>query len=191
MGRPTSFGRKHVPGDLGPGYDYDVCNTEVLLTRLAVEDRYLVLPDGVRYRALVLPESQTMTVEVARKLRELARAGATIIGPKPARDPGLKNYPQCDRLNCARSRRNCGVIAPERIFGKPPSLVRGRVVWGKAVREILLRRWHPARLSISGGHRLTGLHSSRHERRGIVFCRQSQQPAGPGGLHVPNRGSGA
>ena len=29
-----------------PGYDYDVCDSEILLTRLAVRDRRIVLPDG-------------------------------------------------------------------------------------------------------------------------------------------------
>jgi hypothetical protein len=134
-GAPNIVRQKHVPGDLGPGYDYDVCNTEVLLTRLAVEDRYLVLPDGVRYRALVLSESQTMTVEVARKLRELARAGATIIGPKPARDPGLKNYPQCDRELRAIAAELWGDCDGKKI--QEAATGRGRMVWGKSVREIL------------------------------------------------------
>ncbi|MCC6821921.1 MAG: glycosyl transferase family 2, partial [Verrucomicrobia subdivision 3 bacterium] len=135
-GSPNIVRQKHVPDDLGPGYDYDVCNTQVLLTRLAVEDRYLVLPDGVRYRALVLPESQTMTVEVARKLRELVRAGVTIIGPKPARDPGLKNYPQCDRELRAIAAELWGDCDGKKI--QEAAVVRGRMVWGKSVREILL-----------------------------------------------------
>lgn len=135
-GAPNIVRQKHVPDDLGPGYDYDVCNTEVLLTRLAVEDRYLVLPDGVRYRALVLPESQTMTVEVARKLRELARAGATIIGPKPVRAPGLKNYPQCDRELRAIAAELWGDCDGKRI--QETTVGRGRMVWGKSVWEILL-----------------------------------------------------
>ena len=134
-GAPNIVRQKHVPDDLGPGYDYDVCNTEVLLTRLAVEDRYLVLPDGVRYRALVLPESQTMTVEVARKLRELARAGATIIGPKPVRAPGLKNYPQCDRELRAIAAELWGDCDGKKI--QEAATGRGRMVWGKSVREIL------------------------------------------------------
>ena len=37
---------------------------EIILTRLAVKDGRIVLPDGMSYRLLVLPESATMPVEV-------------------------------------------------------------------------------------------------------------------------------
>jgi hypothetical protein len=48
------------------------------------------------YSVLVLPKTTKMTAPVAQKLRELVQAGATVIGPKPLSDPGLKNHPQCD-----------------------------------------------------------------------------------------------
>jgi hypothetical protein len=50
----------------------------------------------MNYRVLVLPDSRRMPVEVLKKIRDLVKAGATIIGPKPDKDPGLKNYPACD-----------------------------------------------------------------------------------------------
>jgi len=124
-GAPNLVKPKHVPADLGPGYDYDVCNTEVLLTRLSVRDRRIVLPDGMSYHALVLPERTAMTVEVARKIRELVKAGATVVGPRPQHDPGLKDYPQCDEE--VRS------IADELWGGSGP----GQVIWGKSVRDVL------------------------------------------------------
>lgn len=77
-----------------------------------------------------------MTVEVARELRELVRAGATIIGPKPARDPGLKNYPQCDRELRAIAAELWGDCDGTKI--QEAATGRGRMVWGKSVREILL-----------------------------------------------------
>jgi hypothetical protein len=80
------------------GYDYDICTPEVLLTRMSVERGRLVLPDGMSYRVLVLPDTTRMTPELLRKVRELAAAGATIIGPtRPAKAPGLSNYPNCDQ----------------------------------------------------------------------------------------------
>ena len=47
---------------------------------------------------LVLPEVQTMTPELLRKIKELVEAGATVIGPKvpPTKSPSLSGYPQCD-----------------------------------------------------------------------------------------------
>src|SRR5262249_57369317 len=53
------------------GYDYDCVNTDVLLNRMSVDaDGKIVLPDGMSYRALVLPESDRMTPRVLRKIKE-------------------------------------------------------------------------------------------------------------------------
>jgi hypothetical protein len=93
---PNIVEPKHTPAGLGAGYDYDVCNTDVLLNRLAARDGRLVLPDGMSYRVLVLPDTDRMPLEVARKIRDLVKAGATVTGPRPAQTPGLSGYPQCD-----------------------------------------------------------------------------------------------
>ena len=37
-----------------------------------------------------------MSVEVIKKIGQLVRDGATVVGPKPEKAAGLKNYPQCD-----------------------------------------------------------------------------------------------
>jgi hypothetical protein len=134
-GAPNLVEPKHVDPSLGAGYDYDVCNAEVLLTRMAVRDGRIVLPDGMSYRLLVLPERNAMPLEVLQKLRDLVAAGATVVGPKPERDAGLKNYPECDR----QVRRladmlwgDCnGKTVTEHRFGK------GRIIWGKTLRAVL------------------------------------------------------
>ena len=41
-----------------PGYDFDICSPDVLFSRMAVRDGRIVLPDGMSYRLLVLPESK-------------------------------------------------------------------------------------------------------------------------------------
>jgi hypothetical protein len=79
------------------GYDYDVCTAEALLTRMTVKDGRLVLPDGMSYRVLVLPETARMTPTLLRKVKELVAAGATVVGPvRPAGSPSLAGYPKCD-----------------------------------------------------------------------------------------------
>ncbi len=73
------------------GYNFDGCTPEVVLTRLSVKDGRLVLPDGMSYRVLVLPKVETMTPRLLRKIKELADAGATVIGDAkpPVNSPSL------------------------------------------------------------------------------------------------------
>jgi len=125
---PNIVPAKHVDPGLGKGYDYDVCNEEVLLTRLEVKDGRLVLPDGMSYRVLVLPETEKMPVRVAEKIAQLVKAGATIIGPRPKQEPGLKGYPQNDDA--------VNRISSE-IWGEPGKITPGKVVTGKTPREVL------------------------------------------------------
>jgi hypothetical protein len=105
------------------GYDYDDCTPEVLLTRMSVRDGRLVLPDGMSYRVLVLPDTTRMTPALLRKVEELAAAGATIIGStKPTKAPGLSDFPRCDE-EVAR--------LAEELWGQ------GKVVTGKTAEQVL------------------------------------------------------
>ena len=117
------------------GYDCDTVNGEVLGTRLSVRDGRLALPDGMTYRLLVLPQRETMTPQVLRKIVDLVEAGATVVGPKPSRSPSLQGHPECDREVHTLADRvwgDCdGTSVRERSFGK------GRVVWGKTIEEVL------------------------------------------------------
>jgi hypothetical protein len=151
---------KYLVPSLGAGYDCDYTNPDVLLNRMSVSNGRIVLPDGMSYRLLVLQNctspsqeicdrvgsyqrltisstpSTEMSVEVIRKLRELILAGATVVGPPPAKAAGLKNYPDCDRQLKEIAGEIWGdldgTLRTERRLGK------GRIIWGKAPREILL-----------------------------------------------------
>ena len=82
---------------LPAGLDYDLINGEALLVRASVRDGRLVLPDGVAYRLLVLPEQTLLTPAVAARLRDLVVAGLTVAGPRPASTPTLSDHPRCDQ----------------------------------------------------------------------------------------------
>ena len=112
-----------------PGYDFDGCPPEVVLTRMKVKDGRLTLPDGMSYRMLVLPQVETMTPKLLRRIRELVQDGATIVGSPPVKSPSLENYPECDEEVKALAKEVWGgseapVAVTERRFGK------GRVIWG-------------------------------------------------------------
>lgn len=70
------------------GYDHDNC-TEATLFKLIVNDGRLVLPDGMSYRILVLPEKALMTLEALEQIARLIKAGATVVGPQPIGMAGL------------------------------------------------------------------------------------------------------
>jgi hypothetical protein len=77
---------------LGNGYDFDVINSDVILNRMTVKEGRLVLPDGMSYAMMLLPDQVHMPLEVLKKIGELVKAGATVVGPRPATVPGLKDW---------------------------------------------------------------------------------------------------
>ena len=82
------------PADvLPPGYDYDLAAREALKA-LRVENGTLVSPAGMRYRVLVLPAADTMSLDLLRTVERLVKAGACVVGPvRPSRVPGLAGGP--------------------------------------------------------------------------------------------------
>ncbi len=115
------------PAKIRPGYDYDVVTEEVILTRMTVRDGRLVLPDGMSYRVLVLPDLGTLSSAVLRKLKELVTAGATVIGERPTSSGTLTDFPVVD----ADFQR----LAAE--LWSPASSFKGRVISGKTARDVL------------------------------------------------------
>ncbi|MEN8202743.1 MAG: glycosyl hydrolase [Bacteroidota bacterium] len=94
---PNFVPAKKVLPDLGFGYDYDVCNSDILLNKLEVQEGKLVLPHGQSYEILSLPAETYMQPEILEKIEILAEAGARVIGPKPNRSNGLHNWEQRDQ----------------------------------------------------------------------------------------------
>ena len=114
------------------GFNFDGCAPEVVLERMSVQDGRIVLPDGMSYRVLVLPEVETMTPALLRKVKALIEAGATVIGAPPRKSPGLSGYPECDREVQELGRAIWGEGAsPAVLTGRP--LGKGRVLRGGEV----------------------------------------------------------
>jgi hypothetical protein len=118
------------------GWDFDYLNADALLTRVSVgAGGRLVLPDGVSYRVLVLPETDRMTLPVARKVRDLVLGGATVVGPRPTRTPGLSGGADAERelraIADALWADLDGVSRVRRAAGA------GTVVWGQPLADVL------------------------------------------------------
>ena len=77
------------------GYDFDEISAHALLVRADVKNGRLVLPDGMSYRYLVIPDgtAEGMSPQVLDKIRALIEGGVTVVGQRPKRSLGLVNYP--------------------------------------------------------------------------------------------------
>ena len=128
---------------LGKGYAYDLVNTEVLLERTSVQDGDLVLPDGMRYRVLVVDlEDETVPPRAMRRIVELAEAGATIVlgQRRPTRAPGLRDYPTCDEEVVRLAKRLWG---PEGAKAGRRSLGQGKIIVGTEIDDALQAKGIP------------------------------------------------
>ncbi len=65
------------------GYDFDVINTDVLMNRMEVSEGKLVLPDGLNYKLLVLPNREDIPIEVVRKVEKMIAGGASVLIQNP------------------------------------------------------------------------------------------------------------
>ena len=134
---PNVFPFKHWdPAGAMPGFDYDVTD-ETIFLQLKVKDGKLIVPGGVEYRVLVLPDHKTLSLAVLEKLEELLKQGATVIGTKPENLVSLvgseKEQAQFHELankiwgegNSEKGIKNYG---------------KGIVNWGVTAREYLLEK---------------------------------------------------
>ncbi|MCS7224542.1 MAG: glycosyl hydrolase [Armatimonadetes bacterium] len=133
-GSPIGY---RLPQSPPPGYDYDLCDTFVLMNRVRVEKGRLTVPDGPSYAVLVLPDRREMTPALLRRIRDLVKAGATVVGPKPEKSPSLTDFPRCDEEVRRLADEVWGPCDGQKVthhrFGK------GQVFWGVPLSEVLKR----------------------------------------------------
>ncbi len=134
---PNLAQRKEAdPAGALPGFDYDVINEESLCSGVDVRSGELVLAHGMRYKILVLPDHATLSPAALEKVHDLVRAGAAVIGPKPRRMMTLAGLPESEQTFRRRA---------DAVWGKAQTDVgehrfeRGRVIWGRSAREVLIR----------------------------------------------------
>ncbi len=111
------------------GYGFDGCSPKILMDRAEVKDGMITFRGGSSYRLLVLPQVETMTLALLAKIRDLVKAGATVVGTPPVKSPSLSGYPACDREVQALARDLWGSLevpktAAKRCYGK------GFIHWG-------------------------------------------------------------
>jgi hypothetical protein len=151
--------KDYMTPPLPPGFDCDSISAEALLDRMTVAGGRVCLPGGISYRVLVMPyRSWSMppaeiflsekdaspesgeglpvgiSAKVLRKIEALVENGATVLGPKPVRAPGLSHYPHSDQEVEELAFALWGDTTDKPSGQK--NVGRGRVVWGKSIAEI-------------------------------------------------------
>ena len=120
---------------LPEGYDFDAINADVLLHGATVKNGRITLASGASYAVLILPPGDVnLTPPMLKCIRDLVRAGATVVGPCPEHSPSLADYPQCDsqvKELAAELWGQCnGTTVLENTDGQ------GRIVWGKPLSDV-------------------------------------------------------
>lgn len=139
--------RPRLPHSVPAGHDYDVCGADVLHERARIEGNHIVLPDGMRYRLLVMPDDPRITRETLARIDDLVRAGMWLVGARVERSHGLHDYPNSDaevkRLASGLWGDLDGKTRTSRACGK------GRVFWGVSLERVLAEAGFAADVAIS------------------------------------------
>ena len=79
--------------DVPPGYNYDFVNADIVVNLLSVDKNGQILtPGGMSYSLLALDaNSKYMSLPVLRKISEMVKAGASVVGEKPVGTPSLSD----------------------------------------------------------------------------------------------------
>ncbi|TAG54363.1 MAG: hypothetical protein EAZ27_09115 [Cytophagales bacterium] len=132
---PNFVPNKTINVSLGFGYDYDVTNSDVILNKLTVKDGKLMLPHGQQYAVLVLPNLEEMNIEVLIKLEKLIADGAIVIGKKPSKSTGYKNYLDNDKKIDELAAKIWGNIDGKTILEN--NYGKGKIIFGKDIKTVL------------------------------------------------------
>lgn len=166
--------RTQLTPRLPAGFDYDGIDATLLLGQAGVRNGRVILPSGMEYRVLVLPDTHLMTPRLARKIRSMVLAGATVVGPKPSASPSLSDLPRGDAEVRAIADEVWGDVdgdaVKERRFGQ------GRVLWGKPLDEVFSELKTTPDYEARGG-RTVFIHRRVDGAEVYFVSNQRQQPA--------------
>lgn len=169
------FLKEELP-ELKMGYEWDKCSKDVILNRVSFDGKNIVLPDGMSYRVLMIPDEKAIDLNVLRKLEQLVKAGMTLIGQKPKDATGLTGFPKSDQELKEITSRMWGDISDTAIvenqYGK------GRVVWGENINQVLADLKVQPDFEFKGTHpeaALDYIHRTSNDQEVYLVCNRYSQ----------------
>jgi hypothetical protein len=157
---------------LGKGYDFDVINSDVILNRMSVQDGRLVLPDGMSYAIMLLPDQVQMPLAVLKKISELVKAGANIVGPRPTTVPGLNDWEKENIALHQLAGELWGAADGKTIFEN--TYGKGRVLWGISADAALKKQNIEPDFSFTGTSEIDFIHRTT-DLGEIYFLRNEKE----------------
>jgi len=124
----TAMYAKRLP-PVPEGYAFDFTSPDAL-TKLSVQDGFLITASGMRYRILALdPRARVMSLDVLQQIAKLVAAGATVVGERPEATPS-----RADSVTDFKS-------LADSVWGSPGLEVhhygKGRIVSGRSLADAI------------------------------------------------------
>ncbi|MGQ1783628.1 MULTISPECIES: glycosyl hydrolase [unclassified Saccharicrinis] len=110
-------------------YGFDGCSPKMLMEWARVESGKIVFPGATSYELMVLPNFETMTPDLLKKIISLVEKGAKVVGAPPLKSPSLVNYPACDIEVKNLAEKLWGALQTPNTFSEI-SFGEGFVFWG-------------------------------------------------------------
>lgn len=171
---PNIAQRKEAdPAGALPGYDYDVLDENTLL-QLSYDGTSLVLPSGMIYRMLVLPDHKILSLPVLQKIHQLVGAGATVSGTKPLRTASLTGAPESE-TQFQKLADDLWGISPEEQGRR--SIGKGILLWGTTAREVLKKNGIAADCAWEGDEEAFGFIHRQTDTTDIYFLSNRSEEA--------------
>lgn len=167
--------KRSDPAGAMPGFDYDVTD-ETIFLQLEVDGDEIVVPGGLRYRILVLPDHRVLSLAVLEKLGKLVHKGAHVLGQKPLKAVSLVGGPDADKKFQKLADKIWGSTEEPQgshEYGK------GRVSWGVTAREYLTSNGIPTDFSVEGNNSKTEfdyIHYKNGTAHFYFVSNQTEQP---------------
>jgi hypothetical protein len=111
------------------GYGFDACSPKMLMDWATVANGKIAFPGASSYEILVLPNFETMTPELLKKIISLVEQGAKVIGMPPLKSPSLANYPECDQAVIDLAKKLWGTLKVPNELSEI-TFSEGSVYWG-------------------------------------------------------------
>ena len=173
---PNIFPYKNAdPAGAMPGYDYDVTDENILLS-LKVENGKVVVPSGIKYEVLVLPDHKTLTLPALKKVDELLQQGANVIGYKPLYLVTLIGGESAQREFHQLSDKIWGNVSSAK--GKR-KYANGTLAWGVTAHDYLISKGLKPDFNVEGNADLVGFDYIHYIIAGKQFyfiTNQTEQP---------------